>query len=87
MDEAKCGFDGCETGQPGLEACWPIPIPEEDPDFPYNRCLKFVRSQEVPALSCGYGMSERKIPQKQFDCPFYKSGCKNNLSQDQFVNG
>ena len=54
MEEVKCGFDGCEVHGPGLESCWPIPVPEEDPDFAYNRCMKFVRSAEVPPLSCDY---------------------------------
>ena len=54
MEEVKCGFDGCEVNGPGLESCWPIPVPEEDPDFAYNRCMKFVRSAEVPPLSCDY---------------------------------
>ena len=54
-EEVRCGFDGCTVGEPGLEACWPIPVPEDDPDFRYNRCLKFVRSQEVPPLDCKLG--------------------------------
>ena len=53
--EVKCGFDGCETDRPGLEACWPIPLPPDDSEFPYNRCLKFVRSAEVPPLNCEAG--------------------------------
>ena len=55
MTEVKCGFDGCESGTPETEACLPIPIPDDDPDFRYNRCMKFVRSQEVPVLSCTFG--------------------------------
>ena len=55
MTEVKCGYDGCESGTSETEACWPIPIPEEDPDYLYNRCHKFVRSQEVPVLSCTFG--------------------------------
>ena len=51
----KCGTDGCSRDGPGLEACWPIPVPEHDPDFRGNRCIKFVRSQEVPALDCKFG--------------------------------
>ena len=51
----KCGFDGCQTDLPGLESCMPIPIPQDDSDFAYNRCIKFVRSVEVPALSCQMG--------------------------------
>lgn len=51
----KCGFDGCQDSQPGQEACWPIPVPEDDSDFAYNRCIKFVRSMEVPPLSCRMG--------------------------------
>ncbi len=54
-EEVKCGYDGCDAGKPGLEACWPIPIPEHDPDFRYNRCLKFVRSQGTPPLKCNFG--------------------------------
>ena len=55
MEDVKCGFDGCETRGSGLESCWPIPVPDEDVDFRYyNRCLKFVRSAEVPPLSCDY---------------------------------
>ncbi len=55
--EVTCGFDGCTTNQAGLESCWPIPVPDDDPDFRYNRCLKFVRSQEVPPLDCHLGLS------------------------------
>ena len=33
----------------------PIPVPEDDPDFPYNRCLMFVRNMEVPPLDCDIG--------------------------------
>ncbi|XP_013401626.1 peroxidasin homolog isoform X2 [Lingula anatina] len=59
MEEVKCGSDGCETGQKGLEACVPIKIPAGDPDFGNKRCLKFVRTQEVPALECGFGFREQ----------------------------
>ena len=54
-DEVKCGYDGCQTGEPGLEACWPIPVPDHDPDFRFNNCLKFVRSQGTPPLKCSFG--------------------------------
>lgn len=55
MEEVKCGMDGCESNRPGLEACVPIAIPKGDPDFADTKCIKFVRTQEVPDLNCGYG--------------------------------
>ncbi|ELT97224.1 hypothetical protein CAPTEDRAFT_134931 [Capitella teleta] len=48
-----------EDSQPGQEACWPIPVPEDDSDFAYNRCIKFVRAMEVPSLSCYIGPREQ----------------------------
>ena len=56
MEEVKCGYDGCLSGLPGLEACWPIPVTVDDPAFGFtNKCLKFVRSQEAPPLNCKVG--------------------------------
>jgi len=59
MAEVKCGTDGCQTAseEEGMKACWPIPVPEDDSDFAFNRCLKFVRSLEVPPLDCQPGIS------------------------------
>ena len=60
MKELICGSDGCLVGAEGLEACAPIPVPLEDPDFAhFNRCLKFVRNLEVPHLDCRPGAREQ----------------------------
>ena len=49
-------MDGCDSGKPGIEACWPIPVSPDDPDFGHtNRCIKFVRSEPAPPLDCGVG--------------------------------
>ena len=56
MSEVKCGNDGCSTeAENNIKACWPIPVPDDDSDFPANKCLKFVRSMEVPHLNCELG--------------------------------
>ena len=53
--DVRCGADGCATGDGVLKDCFPIPIPRGDPEFSGKKCLKFVRTQEVPALSCALG--------------------------------
>lgn len=61
VTQVKCGVDGCLTG-PGLEACLPIPVPVNDPDFShFNRCLKFVRNMEVPSLDCQIGLDSKNL--------------------------
>ena len=32
--------------------CFPIPIPPDDPKFTDRKCLKFIRSEEVPFDDC-----------------------------------
>lgn len=53
MVDVPCG-DGCNTTGSENVACFPIPVPEDDPD--YNKeCLKFVRTQEVMPGDCAIG--------------------------------
>jgi hypothetical protein len=55
-DDVRCGVDGCDSTNDPLDPCLPIPVPNDDLDFPTNRCLKFVRSMSVPLLNCQIGM-------------------------------
>jgi len=52
--DVKCG-DGCDGTVP---ACFPIPIPADDPVFSGKKCLTFVRSQSVPNQDCTLGPRE-----------------------------
>lgn len=47
-----CGSNFCKTT---LEECKPITIPENDPLFGTDRCLKFIRSQESANIKCTLG--------------------------------
>ncbi len=53
--DIECGHDGCDNSQ---EACNPIHIPNNDPDFHSEKCLEFVRSEGVPNLKCTMGKSD-----------------------------
>ena len=54
--DIPCGSSGCNTTGPENTACFPIPVPEDDPNYTDRTCLKFVRTQEVMPLNCEQGM-------------------------------
>ena len=58
--DIPCGSNGCNTTGPENTACFPIPVPEDDPNYTDKTCLKFVRTQEVMPLSCEQGMRTKE---------------------------
>ena len=53
--DVPCGMDGCNTTGIENQACDPIDIPSDDPDYTDRECIKFVRTQEVLPLNCEQG--------------------------------
>ena len=53
-----CGRSGCDTTGVDNEACFPIYIDKDDPNFSDKECLMFVRSQEYVKDSCEIGESD-----------------------------
>ena len=58
--DIPCGSSGCNTTGPENTACFPIPVPEDDPNYTDRTCLKFVRTQEVMPLNCEQGMRKEQ---------------------------
>ena len=59
MVTVKCGESECETEGVENRACWPIPLPKNDNDFPQNKtCLMFVRTAESLPDDCRLGMDQ-----------------------------
>ncbi len=53
--ELPCGTDGCNTTGAEHSACLPMPVPENDPTFADDSCIKFVRTEGVLPQDCGNG--------------------------------
>ena len=55
LEDVECGEDGCQTEGLENQACLPIPVAVNDTDFGGQRCLMFVRSQDVTNRDCKVG--------------------------------
>ena len=56
MVDIKCGQSECETEGIENRECWPMPVPQNDPDFHDKSCLMFVRTAESLPDNCRLGM-------------------------------
>ena len=66
LSDVTCGTDGCSTKELENRACLPISIPAGDPDFGSQKCIMFVRTQEVPKLDCQLGKSSKSDSSKRY---------------------